>query len=326
MRLTKVLIPILVLASLLLATVSSSGAVTVKPGDTVAFLRNNDIWLMNADGSNQRPWVAGLGNVRGRLSWSPTNKNLVFARQGNLQLRYPDGGGGSHMIYDLFYAYADSSNNWWEGITQTMGALAPEFTSDGSKVLFVYDLNANKINSTFPKYRLALWDTKTFKIKTLEFDPASEMVAFTPTMSPDMTQVAFVVMRLRGQQLTPTGIAIAKLSEFPLADDVLEQRAEKLGNGTAPSWSPDGKWIAYVSNDMSHPGIHLVSPDLSQTKVVYEPKAPTAISATAPSWSPDSKMLLFSTQDGAIYKISIDGGDPVRLSGPGNDYNPSWCN
>jgi Tol biopolymer transport system component len=250
----------------------------------------------------------------------------VFARQGNLQLRYPDGGGGSHMIYDLFYAYADSSNNWWEGITQTMGALAPEFTSDGSKVLFVYDLNANKINSTFPKYRLALWDTKTFKIKTLEFDPASEMVAFTPTMSPDMTQVAFVVMRLRGQQLTPTGIAIAKLSEFPLADDVLEQRAEKLGNGTAPSWSPDGKWIAYVSNDMSHPGIHLVSPDLSQTKVVYEPKAPTAISATAPSWSPDSKMLLFSTQDGAIYKISIDGGDPVRLSGPGNDYNPSWCN
>ncbi len=327
MRITKILVMLLLLAGVAVVTFySTTSAMDIKKGNTIAFLRNNDVWLMDADGSNQRPWVAGIGNARGRMSWSPDNSKLVFARQGNLSLKYPDGGGGSHMIYDLFFAYADSSQNWWEGITQTMGALAPEFVADGSSVLFVYDQNANLVNSTFPKYRIGFWDTKKFTIKTLDFEPNSEMVAFTPTMSPDMKQLAFVVMRLRGEQLTPAGIAIAKVSEFPVPDQVLEERAHKFGGATAPAWSPDGTWIAYVSNDMANPGLYIAKPDLSEKQLVYKPNAPTAISATSPSWSPDSKMLLFSTQDGAIYKISINGGEPVRLSGPGNDFNPVWCN
>jgi Tol biopolymer transport system component len=325
MRLTKVF-KIFIATILIIAATGAVFAAEIKSGETIAFLRNNDVWLMNDDGSNQRAWVSGIGNIRGRLSWSPDNKNLVFTRQGNIEVRFPEGGGGSHMLYDLFYAYADSSNNWWEGITQTMGAMAPEFTADGSKVLFIYDLSANKVDSSYPKYRLALWDTKTFATETLEFEAASEMVAFTPTMSPDMTQVAFVVMRLRGEQLTPAGVAIAKVSEFPLSDETIDMRAKKLATATAPCWSPDGKWIAYVSNDMASPGLHVVSPDLSESKVVYTPKAPTAISPVSPSWSPDASMLLFSTQDGAIYKIALDGGEAVRLSGPGNDYSPAWSN
>ena len=146
------------------------------------------------------------------------NKKLVYARQGEIAIKYPEGGGGNHKIYDLFMSYADSTNNWWEGITETMGAQAPEFSRDGSRVLFIHDLNANTVNAATPKYRLCFYDVKSFLLRNIEFDPKSELLASTPTMSPDMKQVAFVVMRIREQQFTPAGIAICNFSDFPMSD------------------------------------------------------------------------------------------------------------
>jgi Tol biopolymer transport system component len=104
------------------------------------------------------------------------------------------------------------------------------------------------------------------------------------------------------------------------------ERARKWSDGASPSWSPDGKWIAFLSSDMSNPGLFIVTPDLSERRQLYSPPPGLELSASHPAWSSDSKMLLFSTLNGSIYKVSIDGGDPERLSGPGNDTAPAWCN
>lgn len=302
----------------------SQGA--VKKGSTVAFVRNGDIWLMDTEGGNQRPFVAGITNATSRLSWSADNKRLAFSRRGEITIKYPEGGGGQHRIYDLFYAFPDSTNNWWEGITETMGAMSPEFSRDGSKILFIHDQNGNVVNASKPKYRMTFYDTKSFLLRSIEFETGSEMPASSPTMSPDMKQVAFVLMRISGEQFTPAGITVATVAEFPIKDDELLARAKKLPNATTPSWSPDGLWIAYISSDMADPGMFIIKPDLTGKKKIHNPSAELMLSAATPSWSPDSKWLLFNTVNGSIYKISVNGGEAKRLSGPGNDSNPAWCN
>jgi Tol biopolymer transport system component len=43
-----------------------------------------------------------------------------------------------------------------------------------------------------------------------------------------------------------------------------------------------------------------------------------------PTWSPDSKKLAFSTSNGSIYTVNLDGSGMKRISGPGSDINPAW--
>jgi Tol biopolymer transport system component len=313
------------LVLLILVAPTLNGA-DIKKGSTIAFNRGGDIWLMEADGSNQRPWVAGLSNVYGKMSWAPDNSKLVFARRGQVVVSYPDGGQHQHRAYDLFYAYPDSADNWWEGITTTLGALSPEFSDDGSKVIFIHDLAGADANAVLPIRRIALWDTETFAIDDLLFDPGSDMMATTPTLSPDGERVAFVLTRLQGQQFAQLGIVIADTAEFPVGDNELAQRASQLSDAISPSWSPDGNWIAYVSSDMANPSLSVVKPDLSVKKAVWTPPPGLGLTGAPPSWSSDSKQLLCATVNGAIYKVDLATGEAVRLSGPGNDNNPAWCN
>ncbi len=317
----------LLLSVLALLTMLSTGllAADINSGSTIAFNRGGDIWLMEADGSNQRPWVAGLSNVYGRMSWAPDNSKMAFARMGQVSTQYPDGGMHQHRAYDLFYAYPDSADNWWDGITQTLGALWPEFSGDGSKIVLVHDLQGDNAQATLPKRRVATWDTKTFEITDFQFVEGSNLMASMPTVSPDGKRVAFMLTLLKGQQFAQLGVAIMGFDEFPLGDNALIALAEKLKSAMSPSWSPDGKWIAYVSNDLSRPGLLAVTPDLSETKVIWTPPAGLALTGATPSWSADSQQLLCATVNGSIYKVSLAGGDAIRLSGPGNDNNPAWC-
>jgi Tol biopolymer transport system component len=316
---------ILVLLVSALAVVALAGN-NIKKGSTIAFLRSGDIWLMESDGSNQRPFVAGIGNATGRMSWSPDNKRLAFVRRGEIAIKYPDGGGGQHKLYDLFYAESDSSNNWFEGITETMGGQSPEFSRDGSRILFVHDRNANTINAVMPKWRLCFYDTRSYLLRDFELEPSSDMLCSNPTMSPDMNQLAFVVWQLKEKQPSQVGIAIVSTTEFPIKDEDLNARAQKLAGLTLPSWSPDGQWIAYVSNDIKNQGLFIMKPDMTGKKALWTPPEGLGLAASVPAWSPDSKMILLATQNGSIYKISLAGGEPVRLSGPGNDGSPAWSN
>lgn len=319
------IVAFLLIGAILLGSSGDTSAQTAMTGEQIAFIRNGDIWLMSPDGSGQRPLVGGIQNAKGRLSWEPGNKRIAFCRSGSLQLKYPDGGGGSHKVYDLFYAYTDSTNNYWMGITETLGARSPEWSKDGSKVVFTYDANGATANATWPDYRIGYYDVATRVISDVTLPRSDQaLFAMSPTLSPDGSRLAFNLARFDGKQVSPIGIVVTNATNITQTAEELMAAANKLSGATSPAWSLDGNWIAYVSSDLSNAGLYVIRPDGTGKKLIYEPPAGTTLAGSPPAWSPDSKKLAFGTLNGAIYTVNIDGSNAKMISGPGSDTFPAW--
>ena len=308
-----------------LMVIASSALGQVAGDGKIAFIRNGDIWLMSTDGSNQHPLVGGIQNAKGKISWSPDGKMLAFARTGNLSLKYPDGGGGQHNVYDLFFAFLDSTNNFWEGFTETLGAQSPDWSVDGSKIVFTYDVNAVTANAVWPEYRIGFYDKATRVISSLKL-PRGEntLFAMSPSLSPDGKRAAFMLASFDGKSVSPIGIVVTSSSEITESAAQLIERARKLSGGSAPSWSPDGNWRSYVSSDLSNPGLYTIKPDLTGKKLIHKPSLGETLAGSPPAWSPNSKKLAFGTLNGAIYTVNFDGTGAKLISGPGSDAFPAW--
>ena len=91
----------------------------------------------------------------------------------------------------------------------------------------------------------------------------------------------------------------------------------------SPSWSPDGRRLAYVSFESQKPVVYVHSLSDAQRIAVANFRG----SNSAPAWSPDGRSLAVAlTRDGLsqVYLISATGdGSPVRLtSSSGIDTEP----
>ena len=96
-----------------------------------------------------------------------------------------------------------------------------------------------------------------------------------------------------------------------------------------PAWSPDGKWIAYFSDESGEYALHLSPQDgISDVKKIGLGEPPSFF--YSPTWSPDSKKIVYSDKRLQLWYVDIEAGKPVLIdtdpyeSGPGSGFNPVW--
>jgi len=77
------------------------------------------------------------------------------------------------------------------------------------------------------------------------------------------------------------------------------------------AWSPDGKWIAYLSDRTGEEEIYLMPQDGMGKEVRITTDG--SMHRFQPVWSPDSKKLLYADKSNRLFYIDIDEKKPVQI-------------
>lgn len=156
-----------------------------------------------------------------------------------------------------------------------------------------------------------LYDLKTRKARQVEISVSGDV----PEVRPRIEKLA---ERISTARISPTGARAV----FEARGEIVTVPAEKgdarnLTNtpGAAerdPSWSPDGRWIAYFSEEAGEYELHLKEQTgLGEAKRFRLPEPPTYY--YNPAWSPDSKKIAYTDKRLNAGYIEIDSGKTVRV-------------
>jgi tricorn protease len=141
--------------------------------------------------------------------------------------------------------------------------------------------------------------------------------------------------RIANAAISPSGVRAV----FEARGEILSAPADKgdtrnLTNTTNamerdPAWSPDGRWIAYFSDESGEYALHL----RDQTGIGEVKKISlgdgTAGFYSTPVWSPDSKRIAYTRQDVSLWYVDVEKGTNVKVDKNtfgdfGDVMEPSW--
>ncbi|HEY1340741.1 MAG TPA: PDZ domain-containing protein, partial [Bryobacteraceae bacterium] len=223
------------------------------------------------------------------------------------------------------------------------------FLSDrnGAFTLFSYDLNSKKVTQAIANTGLDiksasagpgaivyeqfgaiyLYDLKSGKTKQVDIRVSGDIPTARPSFEKLGTKVAM-------GGLSPTGARAV----FEARGEIFTVPAEKgdvrnLTNtsGVAernPSWSPDGKRIAYFSDESGEYQLHLRNQDGMGEVQKIDLGQPPAFYYN-PTWSPDSKKMAYTDSRLQLWYIDLEKKTPAKIDKdaydtPFRDMNPVW--
>jgi tricorn protease len=175
----------------------------------------------------------------------------------------------------------------------TSGSLFwPQMSADGKVIVYEESFGIWKLD-------VASGRTSEIKIDIAADDKENEYAIETVQNEVDAFDISpsgqRAVISVRGQLLT---IATNRGDITRLAPDAMATRSQ------SPKWSPDGKYIAYVSDKSGRDEIWLSDPEGRTPKKITDLDNEKG----AIVWTPDSARVLYSTADKRLYGYDVAAG------------------
>jgi len=323
-----------------------------------SYSRFEQLYTVPATGGFPTPLPLPMG-VEG--SYSPDGTHLAYVPQWNRRLGAIDA-----YVAIKHYRGGHAAPIWIANLADSSVTRIPRegsndfdpmwigdhiyFLSDreGPVTLFSFDTKTQQVK--------ALFKNEGFDLKTASPGPgaivyeqfgsihlydlhSSKTHEVSISVAGDMPQVRPRFEKIDGHQLvnahiSPTGARAV----FEAHGEILTVPAEKgdarnLTNtpGVAerdPSWSPDGKSIAYFSDESGEYALHIRDQNgLGTVKKIDLGKPPSFF--YAPTWSPDNKKIAYSDKRLNLWYVDLDHPTPVkvdtdRFDSPLHEFDVQW--
>ncbi len=263
-------------------------------GKRIAFTRDGQIWSCNYDGSDEQQLIDISTGVSG-IVWSPDGSKILFASS-----VYPECGTdecnkqkaeeiknskvNAHLFKQLLFRHW---NEWRNGKWSH---------------LFLLDIKTKKYDDLFLNKEKDIPPIALGSSHDYGFSPDGKEIAIT--MNPDTLVAAS----------TNNEIYLIELKDVTNnSAATLKKISVSLGNDNQPVYSPDGKYIAYVSmkqagHESDKQNLVLYDRASGDHKILTEGFDRSVGQFT---WSPDSKSIYFITDNeiySSVYKTDIASG------------------
>src|SRR6267378_4542145 len=308
-------------------------------GKRIAFLSDRDgnenVWIMNADGSDAKQLSKDASGEFASPSWSPDGNYVFVSKAGfgintfEIWMYHVQGGSGVQVTKSK-----PAPNTPRKDRHNAMGAVA---SADGKYLYYAMRHGGFAYNAQLPLWQIARRDRKTGDEDVLLQQLES---SFRPVLSPDGTQILYVT-----RYETESGLRIRNLQtgddrwvKYPITRDDQESRFTR---DLFPSYAflPDGKEVVYNQDGKIRrlnlangsetviPFTAKVSQDLGPKldfpqKVEDGPVKARLIQD--PVESPDGKQVAFSAIT-HLYTLELPAGKPRRVtSGNAREFQTAW--
>ncbi|HEX6474918.1 MAG TPA: hypothetical protein VF114_07535, partial [Candidatus Limnocylindria bacterium] len=283
----------------------------------------NELWVMDADGSNQTRLVEQLDpNVSlGYGSWSPDGRQIIYTR-----FAIPDMD-ATRSDADVWVVAADGTDAH-EVVGGEGMQWIPRVSPDGAFMAYTQEetggpwANAGPVGPgpgagpgggvavgpiAVPLANADLWQVPldgSAPPQRLTENAADDRA---PVFSPDGSSVLFDSTRDGNTEIYV--LDLATLQERRLTDDP--------GEDWGATWSPDGTQVAFNSDRTGTMDIYVMAADGSAVRRITRAEHPWVGNLT-PAWSPDGTRLTYSMrnedEDSEVWSIALDGSDARNLT------------
>src|SRR5581483_11360362 len=257
---------------------------------------STDVWI--EDVSTKK--FSQLTDFDGLDSWP------MWSRDGNIYFVSDRDGGGLTNIWR-----ASDNGGKAEKVTsfKSGDVRFPSISADGKTVVFEHDFGIWKLDTSSKKVTPIKLDIDA---ETEEND--SEMRAFASEaddygLAPNARRIAVSV---HGEVFT-----------VPVEEGDIKQITDSAARDRNVDYSPDGKWIAYISDASGREELYVTATDGSG-----QAQKLTDIDALkfGYNWSPDSKEVAFVSSDSKLRKINVGTKQLTEIDASryGNISTPEW--